>query len=251
MKRGQRQSIAIISDLHAGSDYCRKDACRDFVQCAYERGVRIVLVPGDLLDGYYHNHGKFELSHAGLTKQMGALLDLLPKLPGLKYVCSLGNHDHTYVESTGLDLVETINSFARKRGRSDITVYSHSPSGGVRGAREVFVKVHGVDVCMWHPRSGFSQATIRRQVKGFPRGVSPRFMFIGHWHVFDRLMEGQCEAFCCQSFQGGGSDFGQSLPGSTMVGGLIVSWEGGTEPHSVACERREYPEPVKAIAVKA
>jgi len=235
--RTRRFAVAVASDLHVGSIYCRTKAIRDFIDTAYERGIRNVLMPGDNLDGEYENHGRYEQTHVGVTKQTRAFRSVLPQRKGLRYDAILGNHEHTFHESSGLDVADYINTQFRAAGRKDLTVH---------GAREAFLRVHGIDICLWHPRGSFSQLAMRKQLRGLAPGLAPRFMFTGHWHVFDRVREGRCEAFACRSFQGGGGDFGNSLPGATTVGGLIVSWavDGHGEPHSIHVECHDYPEPV-------
>ncbi len=238
----RRYTIAVASDLHFGSEYIRRGALRDFATEAHERGITKVLVPGDLLDGFYDRHGKFQLSHVGITAQAMDLQENLPHLSGLTYDAILGNHDETYADMSGLNVGEYLSLKLQAAGRDDVRFH---------GEREAYLRVHGTEFCLWHPRGSFSQLAMRKQILGFKPGTDPRFLLVGHWHHFDIVKHGRCLAIACPSFQGGGSPFGKSLPGHTTVGGFFLSWEldSAGEVHSVGIERREYPEPVTSRVV--
>lgn len=50
---------------------------QDCIEHFYTRGIREIMIPGDLLDGCY-KHGVFELSHSGIHDQTGDLFNVLP-----------------------------------------------------------------------------------------------------------------------------------------------------------------------------
>jgi predicted phosphodiesterase len=215
---GERQCVAALSDTHAGSKYCLRAQLREFVHYAYARGVRDILHPGDWVDGNYR-HGVFEVSHSGLEDQVGDLLEILPRLPGLKYHGITGNHDFTYTESTGVDVGRYITNRCKAEGRGDIQFY------GDRGA---FLRVGGVVVNLWHPKKGSAYATsygLQKRVESYGSGEKPAILLTGHWHRFCHIYERGIHALACPTFQGGGSAFGKSLGGSPAIGGLILSWE--------------------------
>lgn len=215
---GERQKVAVISDLHLGSKYCLRDQIKEFVHYAYEQGVREVLCPGDVLDGIYH-HGLFEVSHTGIDAQSQDLFETLPQLPGLNYRAITGNHDFTFTEKTGLDVGEYLMAYFRKRGRTDLHFY------GNRGA---FLRVKGAIVHLWHPRSGVSYArsyAIQKHIEKYSSGEKPNILLCGHWHVYCHVYERGVHGIACPTFQGGGSAFGKSLGGAPAIGGMILSWD--------------------------
>jgi predicted phosphodiesterase len=215
---GERQRVAVISDTHLGSKYCLRNELRDFIEYAYAQGVRDILHPGDVLDGMY-KHGLWEVSHPGLEAQVQDLFETLPRKPGLTYHCITGNHDGTFAEASGVDVGEYVTNAFRKRGRDDIRFY------GNRGA---FLRIRGITVHLWHPRSGSSYAKsygIQKHIEKYSSGEKPHVLLCGHWHVFCHVYERGVHGIACPTFQGGGSAFSKSLGGAPAIGGLILSWE--------------------------
>jgi hypothetical protein len=214
---GDRQRVAVISDLHLGSKYCLRDQLREFVQYAYDSGIRDVLCPGDLLDGIYR-HGIFELTHTGLDSQTQDLFEVLPKLPGLSYHCITGNHDFTFAEKNGISVGKFMASYFKERGREDLHFY------GDRGA---FLKLGGAVIHLWHPKSGCGYAKsyqIQNQINKYT-AIKPQILLVGHWHIYCHVYERGVHGIACPTFQGGGSAFGKSLGGSPAIGGLVLSWQ--------------------------
>lgn len=214
---GERQIVGVISDTHLGSKYCLREQLKDFVHTAYERGVREILHPGDVLDGCYR-HGLWEVSHSGLDAQAEDLFETLPRLPGLTYHAIEGNHDNTFTDSIGLSTGRFLEGFFRHRGRDDLRFY------GNRGA---FLRVRGAVVHLWHPRSGQSYArsyALQKHVEKYSSGEKPHILLAGHWHVYCHVFERGVHAIACPTFQGGGSAFSKSLGGAPAMGGLLLSW---------------------------
>lgn len=224
---GKRQRVAVISDLHLGSKYCLREQLKEFVQYAYDQGVREILCPGDVLDGIYR-HGIFEVSHTGLDDQALDLFETLPELPGLNYRCITGNHDFTFTERTGVDVGDFLMGYFEKRGRKDLHFY------GNRGA---FLKVNGAIVHLWHPCKGAGYArsyAIQKHIEKYSSGEKPNILLTGHWHIYCHVYERGVHGIACPTFQGGGSAFGKSLGGAPAIGGLVLSWdltEHGTMRH--------------------
>lgn len=215
---GQRQKVAVISDTHLGSKYCLREQLVDFIEYAYQQGVRDILHPGDVLDGMYR-HGLWEVSHSGLEAQTEDLFEVLPKKKGLNYHCITGNHDWTFAEASGVDVGSYMTTYFKERGRSDLHFY------GNRGA---FLRVKGALVHLWHPKSGSSYAKsygIQKHIEKYSSGEKPNILLCGHWHVFCHVYERGVHGIACPTFQGGGSAFSKSLGGAPAIGGLILSWD--------------------------
>jgi len=242
--RGQRQQVGVISDLHLGSKYCMRKQLIDCVKHFYERGIREILVPGDLLDGCYR-HGVFELSHTGLEDQTRDLYATLPKLNGLSYHCITGNHDHTFTALTGVNVGRYIKGYFAERGRHDIEFY------GERGA---FLEIRGAVIHMWHPLKGMAYAksySLQKQIEKYGPGEKPHILLAGHWHQFVVVEDRGVFAAACPSFQAGGSAFSKALGGQTAQGGMIVSWEIAGEDlvRNFSVERRRYFEVEKPTRI--
>ena len=231
---GERQKIAVISDTHLGSKYCLREQLVDFIEHAYEQGVRDILHPGDVLDGMYR-HGLWEVSHSGLEAQTEDLFEVLPKKKGLNYHCITGNHDWTFAEASGVDAGSYMSTYFKERGRNDLHFY------GNRGA---FLRVKGALIHLWHPRSGNSYAKsygIQKHIEKYS-AIKPQILLAGHWHTFCYVYERGIHGIACPTFQGGGSAFSKSLGGAPSIGGLLLSWdltEHGTI-RSFVIEKRAY-----------
>jgi predicted phosphodiesterase len=216
---GQHQKVAVISDTHLGSKYCLRDYLQDFVHYAYDNGVREILHPGDILDGMY-KHGIWELSHHGIDEQTQDLFETLPELPGLTYHGITGNHDHTFTMGNGIEVGPYIEGYFAKRGRNDFFIY------GNRGGAHL--KVKGVRVHLWHPRSGGAYALsypLQKKIEGYAPGNKPQILLAGHWHSYVSLSRRGMYAFACPTFQGGGSEFSKSLTTDPSIGGLLLEWD--------------------------
>lgn len=243
---GTRQVVGVISDLHLGSKYCLRAQLRDCVEHMYARGIREILIPGDLLDGCY-KHGVFELSHTGLEDQTRDLYETLPALKGLTYHAITGNHDHTFAELTGVDVGEYIRGYFQKRGRRDITFY------GDCGA---FIQIRGAVVHLWHPLGGMSYAKsykLQKQIEKYGAGEKPDILLGGHVHQFASVEDRGVFGILCPTFQASGSAFSKRLGGQPALGGLIISWEiaGKDMIRNFACERRRYFEVERPTKVRA
>jgi hypothetical protein len=244
---GERQMVGVISDLHAGSKFILRDALRDCVAKFYERGVREMLVPGDLLDGVYR-HSLFDQSHVGLEEQTKDLFEVLPVLDGLRYLACTGNHCETLASANGVDVGDFVEGYFQKHGRSDLKFY---------GRRSAYLKLRGAVIHLWHPRGGGAYAVsypMQKKCEGYS-ALKPQILLIGHWHKFCWVTTRSIQAVACGTFQGTGgrkgSEFSNSLVGDPAIGGLLLSWnitaDGTLREFAVA--RRAYYENERPVEV--
>ncbi len=214
---GDWQMVSVISDTHLGSRYCLREQIQDFVNRAYENGVREILHPGDILDGCYR-HGRWEVTHTSLDDQISDLLDVLPKRPGLSYHAIGGNHDETFKDQAGFDVGRLIEARFQDAGRDDFHFY------GWRGA---MLRVRGALFEMWHPRGSGAYAKSYKAQRYLAQSYGPwkpDVLLIGHFHTFNYCVERGVHAIQCPTFQGAGSAFSKSLGGTPSIGGTILSW---------------------------
>jgi hypothetical protein len=216
---GERFRLGVVSDLHLGSKYALRAQLRDCVTRIYRAGARDILIPGDLLDGCYP-HGQFELTYSGIEDQTADLFRSLPRFDGLTYRAITGNHDFTFVNTTGLNVGRYIEGYFRDHGRDDIRFY---------GDRAATLRIGGTTVRMLHPSGSCSYAVsykIQKFVESFDSGEKPGILLIGHYHRSCYLYVRGVHAFTCPTFQGPGSAFGKSLGlGSQSMGGLLLGWK--------------------------
>lgn len=234
---GKISKVGVISDTHLGSKYCLRTQIRDFVQYAYDNGVREILHPGDMLEGDYR-HAKFELSHVGVQDQTHDLYETLPHLPGLTYHAITGNHDWTFTDKSGIDVGAFIQGYFKSRGRNDFFHY---------GDRSAYLKIRGAVVELWHPTGSMGYAKsykLQRRIDSYPSGAKPNILLVGHYHTYAYVEERGVHAILCPTFQGGQSAFGKSLGSTPSIGGMVLNWtvtRQGTVRDFVV-ERRAYYE---------
>ena len=216
---GGRFRVGVISDLHAGSKYCLRAQLRDCIERMYRRGVRDILIPGDLTDGCY-GHGVFELKYSGVQDQVADLERMLPQKEGLRYHAISGNHDYTFSERTGLDFGSYCVGYFKTRGRNDLCFY---------GDRAATLRIGGTSVRLLHPSGSCSYAIsykLQKFVESFDSGEKPGILLVGHYHRSCYIYTRGVHAFAVPTFQGPGSAFGKSLGlGPQAIGGLILSWK--------------------------
>ena len=243
---GDMQVVAAAGDFHFGSKYCMRAEIRDFVAIAYLRGAREVLVPGDILDGCYR-HGRFELSHHGISDQADDAVATLPALPGLAYHCICGNHEQTFTENVGVEVGRFIEDRFRAAGRSDIKFHGNS------GA---YLRIRGMVVDLWHPKGSAPYAltyVLQKRIESYSPGLKPDILLCGHLHKSARCTVRGVHGYLVPCFQSGGSAFGNSLVGAPVNGGLILSWrttEHGTL-RSVTSEEISYYHNERAREVRS
>lgn len=216
---GNWYKIGVLSDLHAGSKYVLRAQTIDCVERMYRKGIRHILIVGDLTDGCY-KHGVFELKQSGIEDQTKALSSMLPKKPGLQYHAISGNHDFTFSEHTGLDFGQYVVGCFSRLGRHDISFY---------GDRAATLLIGGTSIRLLHPSGSCSYAIsykLQKFVESFDSGEKPGILLVGHYHRFCYIYTRGVHTFACPTFQGPGSAFGKSLGlGSQSIGGLILKWK--------------------------
>jgi DNA polymerase II small subunit/DNA polymerase delta subunit B len=188
--------FAVASDLHAGSIHCMKREFEDFARAAHERGVRHILIPGDLIAGMRMYRGQEnELEVLGLpevlmSKQLEILNKMMPKLDGLKYYFITGNHDLSFLNNVGLDPGERFASM-----RDDV-VYL-----GQYSAR---CSIAGVSVELHHPDGGGAYAisyNLQKFIEAMPSGSKPQLYFCGHFHQSIYLTYRNVHAYYAGTFE--------------------------------------------------
>lgn len=215
---GNRQRIGVISDLHFGSRYCMRPQIVDFVEHAYAQGVREILVPGDVLEGNYR-HAQYEVTHVSLEDQAQDAFETLPAKPGLRYYFITGNHDEQFWASSGVNVGRSIQDHFAARGRRDMVFLAG-------GDRQAYVKIRGVVIDLWHPRSNCGYAVsygVQNRISEYA-AIKPQILLIGHWHRFCYVYQRGVHGIACPTFQGAGARFGKSLRGGPSMGGLVLEW---------------------------
>lgn len=219
----ERRIFAVASDIHVGSKFFLRDQFVHFVHLAYERGVRVILVPGDILDGVY-KHSQWEEYAHGFDEQAEDAARVFPRLDGLRYIGICGNHDETFEKDSGMNISQALMDVFRRAGRDDLTLLG-SRGGSVRLANTEDER--GLIVEMWHPLGGGAYALsykLQRKIESYPVGAKPDVVLAGHWHQQVYFTQRGIHAMSCGTWHGGKSPFGRALGTSPAIGGWIIEY---------------------------
>jgi hypothetical protein len=178
-----------------------------------------------VLDGVY-KFSIWEQSQRGFDEQILEAIDILPALPGLKWVTILGNHDETFADKSGIDVSSSMMGSFRAYGREDLLCV---------GARGAYVRLMGSDtensrglLCELHHPKGSPAYSIsykpQRHVEQYPPGQKPDVYISGHFHQIGYILYRGVHCLQAGTFQGGRSAYGKSLGGAPSIGGWIVKY---------------------------
>lgn len=215
--------IGVISDIHFGSKYCLTHFLRDFVDNFYNQGGRLIVCPGDVLQGCYR-HSRWE-DLPGLELQSENCIENLPQKPGLMYEAICGNHDETFDSAAGISVEKALPLYFREKGRTDFRMHGTRGAYLRIGGNE---KKRGVLIELWHPRSKNAYAVsyhLQKHIEGYAVGQKPDILLAGHWHQQVYFTTRGVHAFSCGTFQSGQSSFGKSIGGSPAIGGWIIKYK--------------------------
>lgn len=186
-----------------------------FVGSAYERGVRHILVPGDVSAGIYGYRGHHLDQVPGAAPESRAtafratrnqifLADVyFPKKDGLTYYMLGGNHDYWHITNAGIDLVYMLCN-----GRKDMVYLGYD-------AADVPL-TDKADVRLWHPTGGVPYALSYRTQKGLEnmafqelaeavykqKTPNMRMLIAGHLHIEVKFQRGPFVAAQIGCFEG-------------------------------------------------
>lgn len=166
--------FGVISDTHFGSKAARPDLIADFVDFAYEQGVRDILHGGDIVTGNSVYKGQVaELSHWGCHAQCLEACKGLPQKKDLKYYGILGNHDLAFVKSAGVDPGLILESM-----RPDIKIIGH-----IKG--NITLTPENILIELVHIKSNaysLSYPLEKHLAKAVSKGFLPDMILAGHLH---------------------------------------------------------------------
>ncbi len=220
--RGWTQ-IAFVSDTHFGSKWERSDLLADFFREAYGRGCRLFFHSGDMLDGEYQ-HSLRERHAPGFDEQAAVAYERLPRGDGAYWHIIDGNHDETISKAGGAVCGRALTERFRSLGRDDVTFHGQR-LGRIRLKHEGFDYMPAVE--LWHPKRGKAYADsygLQKRIEAYQPGSKPDILAVGHWHAYCHLAKRGVHAMAVPCFQGGGSAFGNSLPGAAVLGGIILNY---------------------------
>ena len=165
--------ICVVSDTHLGNIHQQLHLLNQIYQEAYNRGIKIVLHCGDLVDGNYPNRPeqpRQQFLH-GFDEQAGYVVDMYPKVEGITTKYILGSHDETHYKNGQATISNWVS-----RCRDDM-IYLGQDSAAIT--------INGVKIFMDHPGGGSAQALSykpQKRIEILESDFKPKILLIGHYH---------------------------------------------------------------------
>lgn len=190
--------FAVASDIHFASKLHRRECLTDFIDIAYDMGIRTVFDPGDIFAGINMYRGQLnEITDWSMELQIKEGVDGLPKRAGLTYHMIGGNHDESYMKASGADVV---SAFSKQR--SDVKYY------GFYSAMLDIVAPDtkkSIKVELHHPEQAGAYAItyhIQKEIEQMPGGMKPQILLMGHTHQSVMIPDYRgVAAFYCGTFE--------------------------------------------------
>ena len=188
--------ICVVSDTHLGNIHQQLHLLNQIYQEAYNRGIKIVLHCGDLVDGNYPNRPeqpRQQFLH-GFDEQAGYVVDMYPKVEGITTKYILGSHDETHYKNGQATVSNWVS-----RCRDDMDYL---------GQDSAAITINGVKIFMDHPGGGSAQALSykpQKRIEILESDFKPKILLIGHYHksysFVYRNVRGICVGSCCDTTQ--------------------------------------------------
>jgi predicted phosphodiesterase len=165
--------ICVVSDTHFGNIHQQLHLLNQIYQEAYNRGIKIVLHCGDLVDGNYTNRPeqpRQQFLH-GFDEQAGYVVDMYPKVEGITTKYILGSHDETHYKNGQATVSNWVS-----RCRDDMEYL---------GQDSAAITINGVKIFMDHPGGGSAQALSykpQKRIEILESDFKPKILLIGHYH---------------------------------------------------------------------
>jgi len=222
--------LALTGDWHLGSKKQQITRLKEYIQMAYDSGVRNIIISGDVTDGIVVFRGQAEEVYLHTPdEQIDYSVEEIPRYEGLHYYAISGNHDHGH--GTGINVVKTI-----AQRRNDITYL------GKYGA---YVTLNGITIYLHHGLGSKAYAVsykLQKFVEQLPNEYVPDIVAQAHYHyLFQAPLRG-VESFEVGSFQGLTSFAARMGRVYSDIAGWIVDIEKTEDCISVAPRYKRYKE---------
>lgn len=166
--------FGIVTDTHLSSTLCALDELHSFYEIMKKQGVKHVMHSGDLVagNGRMFRGQEMEMSAFGLEAQAQDVIDNYPKIKGMTTHVIAGNHDLSFFNDNGGDLIKNV-----AHERDDFNYVGHY---------DATVSMGGVKIKLLHPDKG-GGANITAKSNGMVDAMEekdkPDIFILGHWHT--------------------------------------------------------------------
>ena len=170
---GDTYKFAVISCTHLGSKYQQLTALNSFYSLCARSGITTVFHCGDIVDGEHMWRGhEYDIFALGADAQIKYAVKSYPKIRGMQTKIISGNHDLSFWNRSGINVVESI---CRQR-----------PDFEYLGDNYALGSVAGMKIGLMHAMGGVPYARSykpQKIVEQLAPEQKPNLLFIGHWHV--------------------------------------------------------------------
>ena len=167
--------IMVVSDSHMGGIYEQIPFLNYLYDLASKRGITRVYHIGDVVDGHYvkkREQQLYALKYIGFERQSQHVIDDYPYREGIITYFILGNHDETFIQTSGANI-----GIAISRARPDMKYL------GTGSARVMLTRNCSMDLL--HPLDGSSYALSysgQKYMDALTGGDKPNILLVGHHH---------------------------------------------------------------------
>jgi predicted phosphodiesterase len=148
-----------------------------------KEGITDVFNSGDMTEGNgrIYRGQVYEMFNHGADGQRDYLIEKYPSRPGITTHCIAGNHDYSFVESDGHDIIK---GFALQR--DDINYL---------GIYQADIIYNGVHIRLQHgAASGKGTDVLERYLKAYGEKDTPDILIVGHYHTAVMTRYNNCVA---------------------------------------------------------
>ncbi len=180
---GESMQFGVVSDMHM----CNEHSRLEILEAAYDefakRGIKIVLCPGNYVDGEFR-FNKHELLAHGVADQALFAIDHWPQRDGITtYYIDGCCHEGWWKQREGIEFGRYLMLEARDHGRSDLEYLGHLEA-------DILLKSSTGDcvIKMMHPGGGSAYALSypsQKIIESLQGGTKPAVLLCGHYHKFD------------------------------------------------------------------
>jgi predicted phosphodiesterase len=167
-------NICVISDTHIGTKEQQLTLLNEVYREAARRNITTILHCGDLLDGDYikiRPEQQYQLFLKGFDEQVEYVIDMYPKVNGIKTLFIQGSHDETHLKNGGATPGKWITT-----SRSDMEYM---------GQDDYTLTMNKVKIKMEHPGGGVAKSLSYKTqgaIEQMTPGNKPNVLLQGHYH---------------------------------------------------------------------
>lgn len=170
---GRKYKWGVVADTHICSRYQQLTYLWDFYRVCRGRQVDTVFHCGDVVDGEKIYRGQeYELFIHGADGQTEYTVENYPKIKGIKTVVISGNHDASFLSTSGYNVAKAIC-----QAREDMTYLGDYLS---------YITVDILKIALMHGHGSVPYARsyrVQKICEQLSPDNKPHFLFLGHYHV--------------------------------------------------------------------